>query len=178
VGLWGFLLAAALLSLERICYLWIWRNPHAFRALCARALHSRTSDPVTALQYLFYGFKVLQCAVFIGWCYVYGNGSLLPITGSAATIGYGIVLIIGGQLLNASVFYRLGKVGVFYGNRFGHNIAWCRRFPFSVFDHPQYVGALLSIWGFFLLMRFPHDDWFILPALETLYYSVGAYFER
>jgi len=27
-------------------------------------------------------------------------------------------------------------------------------------------------------MRFPHDDWYILPALETVYYVLGAYFER
>ena len=46
------------------------------------------------------------------------------------------------------------------------------------FKHPQYTGALLSIWGFFLVMRFPHDDWYILPALETVYYVLGAYFER
>ena len=43
--------------------------------------------------------------------------------------------------------------------------------------HPQYVGAVLTIWGFFLVMRFPHADWFLLPAVETVYYSVGAYFE-
>ncbi len=90
----------------------------------------------------------------------------------------GMGLIVFGQILNLSVFYRLGKTGVFYGNRFGHQIPWCRRFPFSWFKHPQYVGALLSIWGFFLVMRFPHDDWYLLPALETVYYVLGAHFER
>jgi methylene-fatty-acyl-phospholipid synthase len=87
-------------------------------------------------------------------------------------------LIVLGQVLNLSVFFRLGKLGVFYGNRFGYPVLWCRRFPFSWFKHPQYTGALLSIWGFFLVMRFPHDDWYLLPALETVYYVVGAHFER
>ncbi len=84
---------------------------------------------------------------------------------------------MGGQILNLSVFYRLGVVGVFFGDRLGHEVPWCRAFPFSWISHPQYVGALLTIWGFFLVMRFPHADWFFLPAVETVYYSVGAYFE-
>jgi hypothetical protein len=37
--------------------------------------------------------------------------------------------------------------------------------------------VVLTIWGFFLGMRFPHDDWFMLPVLETLYYAVGAQLE-
>ena len=86
--------------------------------------------------------------------------------------------MIGGQILNISVFYRLGKVGVFYGNKFGYPTSWVRKFPFSCLRHPQYIGALLSIWGFFLVMRSPQDDWYILPALETLYYVLGAYWEQ
>jgi hypothetical protein len=81
-------------------------------------------------------------------------------------------------MLNMSVFYRLGKVGVFYGRQLGYEIPWCRAFPFSLLRHPQYVGTLLSIWGFFLVMRFPHNDWYLLPTLETVYYVLGAYFEQ
>jgi methylene-fatty-acyl-phospholipid synthase len=87
------------------------------------------------------------------------------------------MLVILGQGLNLGVFYRLGSSGVFYGNRFGHQIPWCREFPFSFFDHPQYVGALASIWGFFITMRFPYHDWYLLPALETVYYGIGAWLE-
>jgi hypothetical protein len=32
---------------------------------------------------------------------------------------------------------------------------------------------LLSIWGFFVIMRFPHDDWILLPLLQTFYYVLG-----
>ncbi|HVO70401.1 MAG TPA: methyltransferase, partial [Aggregatilineaceae bacterium] len=107
-----------------------------------------------------------------------GNGALFPLSGSVLSCSVGMGLIVFGQILNLGVFYRLGKVGVFYGNRFGHQVSWCRKFPFSWFKHPQYTGALLSIWGFFLVMRFPHDDWYLLPALETVYYVLGTHFER
>src|SRR5262249_42805158 len=50
--------------------------------------------------------------------------------------------------------------------------------PFSLFKHLQYAGTLLSIWRFFLVVRFPHDDWYLLPLLETGYYTLSAYFER
>ncbi len=175
---WVFFGAAILLSLERICYLWIWRKPADFRVLCARPALARIEDPVDALRFLFFCFKVLQGAVFIGWCFVFGNGSILPLAGSVSSLALGGVLIVTGQILNIGVFYRLGKVGVFYGDKFGYAVRWCQKFPFSLLDHPQYIGTLLSIWGFFLVMRFPHDDWYLVPALETVYYILGAYLER
>jgi len=178
MSLWVFLGAAALLSLERLCYVWVWRFPESFRALCARPAVACLGEPVAVLQQLFYGFKGIQFAVFIAWCYVYGHGSLGPVSGSTFSLAVGGALIGVGQILNFSVFYRLGTIGVFYGNQFGYEIPWCRAFPFSLLRHPQYVGALLSIWGFFLALRFPHDDWYLLPTLETVYYVLGAYFEQ
>jgi methylene-fatty-acyl-phospholipid synthase len=171
VDVWIFLVAALLLSLERICYIWIWRHPHRFRAIWADA------DPVDALRYLFYGFKFLQLAVFAGWCYFYG-GAIWPARIEPPAMALGMTLLIAGQGLKFSVFYRLGNVGVFYGKRFGHHVPWIRSFPFSVFEHPQYLGAVLSIWGLFLILRFPHADWYALPMLETIYYAIGARFER
>ena len=76
------------------------------------------------------------------------------------------------------MFVRLGSVGVFYGTRFGHVVQWCTGFPFSLLSHPQYVGTVLSIWGLFLLTRYPAPDWFLLPLLETAYYVMGAIAER
>ena len=90
----------------------------------------------------------------------------------------GLVLILAGQGLNFSAFYQRGEVGVYYGVRFGHEAPWRRGFPFSLLKHPQYVGAVMSICGFFLVMRFPHGDWFVLPALETVYYALGACCEQ
>jgi methylene-fatty-acyl-phospholipid synthase len=129
------------------------------------------------VQQLFYGFKVVQLSVFLGWCYVHADASLAASPHDVVALGVGGALILIGQTLNLCVFYRLGVVGVFYGDRLGYEVPRCRDFPFSVLAHPQYVGTVLSIWGFFLALRFPHDDWIVLPALETLYYAVGAALE-
>lgn len=178
MSLWIFVGAAALLSLERLSYLWIWRAPERFRALCACPPLARIGGPVDVLRLFFCVFKILQCVVFFTWCYIYGQGSLLPLSGSVWSLGLGAMMVAVGQGLNAAVFYRLGRIGVFYGNKFGHEVPWSGKFPFSWMRHPQYAGAVLSIWGFFLVMRFPHDDWYLLPAVETVYYALGAYFER
>jgi methylene-fatty-acyl-phospholipid synthase len=178
VELWLFVGAAVLLSGERLCYLWIWRTPKQFQNICARSPIAALRQPVDALRELFCAFKLLQCAVFIGWCSFYGNGEWLALDGGALANTFGAFLMITGQGLNLCVFYRLGYIGVFYGNKFGYHVPWNGAFPFSLFDHPQYFGAMLTIWGFFLLARFPHGDWFLLPLLETVYYSAGAYLER
>ena len=135
-------------------------------------------QPVDVLRKLFYGFKGVQLGVFLWWCVVYGQESNTLVSSDTAALGGGALLIVVGQLLNFMVFYRLGKVGVFYGNKLGYTVPRCSLFPFSVLRHPQYVGAVSSIWGFFLAMRFPHDDWYLLPVLETVYYAWGAYLEQ
>jgi methylene-fatty-acyl-phospholipid synthase len=174
----AFLLAAILLSFERLCYIWAWRFPESFRAVCSHSTVSFLGGPVTALQRLFYVFKVVQLTVFVGWCHFHGGGSWSVLSHDFLALTVGGVSIITGQVLNFSVFYRLGKIGVFYGNKFGYEIPWSREFPFSWLKHPQYVGAVLSIWGFFLALRFPHADWYLLPILETTYYALGARFEQ
>jgi phosphatidyl-N-methylethanolamine N-methyltransferase len=177
MSLWILGVAALLLSLERVCYVWIARAPEAFRAWCSPPVVASLGKPIAVAQKLFYGFKGLQCAVFFGWCYVHGNGALAPLCESVVALGLGRALLVVGQVLNVGVFYRLGRVGVSYGKQLGYELPWCRAFPFSLLAPPQYVGTVLSIWGFFLTMRFPHDDWYLLPTLETVYYVVGAYCE-
>jgi hypothetical protein len=86
--------------------------------------------------------------------------------------------MVAGQVLNVSVFHRLGRIGVFYGDRLGYQLPWYQCFPFSLLSHPQYVGTVMTIWGVFLALRFPHSDWSILPALETAYYAAGSYLEE
>ena len=36
---------------------------------------------------------------------------------------------------------------------------------------------MLTIWGLFLARRFPHDDWYALPVIETLYYAAATRLE-
>jgi methylene-fatty-acyl-phospholipid synthase len=178
VTAWVLLAAALLLSLERICYVVVLRAPAVFLALSASPLLVRIGEPVVVLRVLFYIFKALQFAVFAGWCAVFGHGTLWPPDAAPARTLLAIALITIGQALNGSVFYRLGAVGVFYGSTFGYDVPRCVKFPFSAMDHPQYAGTVLSIWGIFLLLRFPHTDWLVLPVLETIYYALGAHLER
>jgi phosphatidyl-N-methylethanolamine N-methyltransferase len=175
----GWLLATAVvvLSLERVTYIYIARSPDRFLHLCRHPALTRLGEPVAIVRALLYPFKAVQFAIFTAWCLVHGDGRPLPAGTDPVVLGLAAATIVGGQVLNWSVFCRLGTVGVFYGDRLGHDVPWCHRFPFSCCAHPQYVGVVLTIWGFFFGMRFPRDDWFVLPALETLYYAVGARLE-
>ena len=175
---WDFVvIAAALLTLERLSYVWICHSPQALRDWCEQPPWGAPLDPVRVVRALFFAFKVLQLGVFVAWCLVFGDGVLWPAASGGIAPAAGMVLILIGQTFNLSVFRRLGPVGVFYGNRFGHAIGHTTAFPFSLLTHPQYVGTVVSIWGLFLVLRFPHADWMILPAIETVYYAVGARLE-
>jgi methylene-fatty-acyl-phospholipid synthase len=173
----AFAVAAVLLAVERACYVTIARAPGAFRAWCARPPLARLGGPVAVVERLFYLFKLLQAVVVVGWCFLAGDGSLWPTARDPWVLGAAGAAILAGQVLTTAVFWRLGRVGVFYGDRFGHEVARCEAFPFSLLAHPQYVGAVLTIWGVFAIARFPGDDWFLIPALETAYYAVGTWLE-
>jgi methylene-fatty-acyl-phospholipid synthase len=170
-----FVAAAALLALERATYAWAWRRPRSF---CAAFDRLELRDPVLVLERLFYGFKAIQVAVLAGWCWHLAARTGWPRERATSVYVLGVLAIVAGQVLNLSVFLRLGRVGVFYGNRFGHRVEWRDGFPFSLLAHPQYVGAALTIWGVFLLVRFPFADWFALPLLSSVYYAIGAHLER
>lgn len=170
-------LCAVLLSAERLTYYVASRRTRLWRRLCAGAPWQSLRDPVRAVNALFYVFKLVQIALFWFWCSHFGH-VLVPLpTAPLPGLVIGVALFVFGQILNFSVFLRLGNVGVFYGAQFGHAVPWVQGFPFSVLRHPQYLGVLLSIWGFFVVMRFPNPDWLYLPLLETVYYAWGAYQE-
>ena len=176
--LWSLLVAAVALSVERLCYAWVWQYPQSFRRVCSCPVIACFGEPVDVLRNLFVCFKIVQLSVFVGWCYLYGHGVIISPGEDGVWIAVGGVLIAIGQLLNVGVFVQLGKIGVFYGNRLGYQVPWREGLPFSIFRHPQYVGAVLSVWGFFMTTRFPYDDWFVLPVLQTGYYVAGAYLEQ
>ena len=165
--------AAALLSVERLTYIAVWSRPAWFQAVCRRL-----GSPVDVLASLFIVFKLIQVSVFVGWCLVHGGGRVLPAGRSVGILLLAAGLLMAGQTLNLSVFRVLGRTGVFYGSRFGYYVPWRFSFPFSWVAHPQYVGALLTIWGFFVLTRYPAPDWPVLPALETLFYASVAQVEE
>jgi len=172
----GLVVAGALLALERACYVWIGRWPQSFSAWVARPSVASLGDPVAVVEKLFYGFKILQLAVFVGWCYLH-DPSLMP-TAPPTVVGPAVVLFLAAQSLVMIGFYRLGRVTVFFGDRLGYEAPWCSAFPFSVLPHPQYLGAVLSIWAFFAVMRYPHADWYLIPVIETVYYVAGTALEE
>ena len=170
------LIAGALLGVERACYVWIARWPCAFRAWAARPSVAWLGEPVAVVEKLFYAFKALQLVVFIGWCYL--HDPLLTPGAPPAVIAIAGVLFLAGQSLVMTGFYRLGRVAVFFGDRLGYDAPWCSAFPFSVLPHPQYFGAVVSIWAFFAVMRWPHADWYVIPLIETIFYVAGATLEE
>jgi len=122
---------------------------------------------------LFGAFKIVQISVFLSWWYAHEDGHL---SGAVALV-IAAALMVAGQALNFGVFYRLGAVGVFFGDRLGHEVPWCRAFPFSLIAHPQYVGTVLTIWALFLATRFPYPDWYVLPVVATVFYVASAHLE-
>lgn len=170
------LLASSLLSIERISYVLIWRKPREFARWAARTRIA--GGPVRALERLFCVFKFLQLLVFSSWIFAFSDSSVPFPTGSIVSQSVAAGLILAGQLLNFSTFWQLGRKGIFYGARFGHDIPWRTGFPFSVCPHPQYLGTVMSIWGVFLLFRYPGTDWYLIPFVETVFYMLGAYLEK
>ena len=170
-------IAAVLLAPERVCYIVIARAPDAFLRLCVRRGWTRWGSPIAVVEWLFYTFKGLQLSVFVAWCAIHAGELPIPSFSDPRVVGLAAALVIAGQLLVVATFYRLGRTGVFFGDQLGYAVRHCREFPFSLLSHPQYVGTLLTIWGGFLLVRFPHDDWYALPVLETIYYFAGMWLE-
>jgi methylene-fatty-acyl-phospholipid synthase len=167
--------SALALAIERVVYGVIWHRPDRFTRFCRGLAPSR--DPVDLLSALFVGFKGIQAVVFLAWCVAHG-GIAARDSGEIPLLVSGVGLLAAGQILNVSVFLRLGRTGVFYGNRLGHDVPWCEGFPFSAIRHPQYLGTVLSIWGIFVLARYPAPDWAVLPLLETVYYAIGSVVEQ
>ena len=144
---WPLLVAALLLSPERICYVWIARYPQAFRRVCRTPAVAWIGDPIVVVAVLFGVFKIVQFLVFLWWLYLHAPGGIWPPIPAPAVLATAGVLAVVGQILNFGVFYRLGAIGVFFGDRLGHVVPWRRDFPFSWVAHPQYVGTVLTIWA-------------------------------
>lgn len=172
-----FAASAALLAIERVTYIAICHHPGAVRAWAAHPWLAWLGGPVEFIRALFACFKLIQGGVFLMWLRVHGDGVLRLVDEPQALLA-ALALLVAGQALNLSVFARLGAAGVFYGSRFGYRVRWVRGFPFSLTAHPQYVGTVVSIWAVFLATRYPFPDWWVLPALETVYYAVGGWLER
>ena len=164
-GLW----LIPLLALPNAIYIWLWIAPEAWITTTKRATpifggswpSDKTGQGDKACQYLAvlaHTIKMIQAACVVAWFRLYSPDSLTP-SGVLAQPAWRLVLgfagLVFGQCLNVAIYAAIGRNGVYYGSRLGAPLGpWCSGFPFNipvVGRHPQYTGALLSLWGGVLL---------------------------
>eukprot|EP01029_Cantina_marsupialis_P029757 TRINITY_DN782145_c0_g1_i1.p1 TRINITY_DN782145_c0_g1~~TRINITY_DN782145_c0_g1_i1.p1 ORF type:complete len:201 (-),score=43.61 TRINITY_DN782145_c0_g1_i1:264-815(-) len=80
-------------------------------------------------------------------------------------------MILFGQLLNVMVYYRIGILGVYYGNAFGIELPWVTKFPFGTIPNPQYTGVTLTTLGTALLEGSANGLIYTLATIVS-YYAV------
>ncbi|KAK3259109.1 hypothetical protein CYMTET_23313 [Cymbomonas tetramitiformis] len=169
-----FWLIVGVLSVPHWLYAYLWLRPEDIKA----ALGGGKSHPVYKFAYIAWVIKIIQLTSLAIWYMAVG----VP---SVSTFGYvqlavGFALFAFGQFLNMSMVKAIGVKGVYYGTRLGLNIPWCTDFPFNVFDHPQYIGSVLSYWGMFLMpMTATHAQQGLVAlfAVPPLFYSISGYIE-
>lgn len=164
-------ISVLLLSLEKICYMFVFNHPQCFKRF-SEGFIKQPEAPVKLLGYFLSAFKVIQLSVFVYWWHITTGINIFQSPGPVMAIG--LLLIVAGQILNFSVFHKIGNTGVLYGKQFGYPVPWVTGFPYSILKHPQYVGTLISIWGAFLVMNYSYEYWYAIPAVETVLYILGA----
>jgi len=152
-------------------------NRHRPKAVAklAKELNKEGQEPEFILSAVS-AFKVVQVAVFGSWYYLHFGFNLPPAQPSPQVALVSLVVFAVGQILNLSVWYQIGKDGVCYGVKYGRTIPWCTSFPYNVLSHPQYTGAILTVWGIFgLLAQSAPNDWFAIPIIETALYILSMF---
>jgi hypothetical protein len=154
-------------------------------AAMARKVNKQGQEPEMILSAVSM-FKLVQVLVFSAWYALRFGAALPPVLPDALLVLAASVTFAVGQMLNLLVWARIGKDGVCYGVKFGRQVPWCTKFPFTVLNHPQYTGAVLTVgvaparrpssppgsqvWGMFVLLAPSASDWYVIPVVETLLY--------
>lgn len=189
-------MSTCLLCIERLTYGFLWQKPNKFSHI-ASIMGYKQREPEFIFN-LVKLFKAIQVYVFMSWYYfryvkdsdrqevsltdqddeagfMNGLNQILPDFDAVQMI-VGLLLLVFGQFLNYMVWYRIGVNGVCYGVKFGRNVPWCTEFPFNTFNHPQYIGSILTVWGMFVFCWKDQPDWYMLPLIETTLYLCSIYF--
>lgn len=142
LGIW---LVAGLSTLQHLMYASVFYSPTA--ASLARRYHEQFIN-------LSYALKLDTIAYGIwSMLHVYG----LP-TVTTWRFYYGLALITFGAHLNYKVHQLLGRARIYYGFELGVTArCWITAYPYSVFKHPQYLGAVLQIAGACFVFGFSGD---------------------
>ncbi len=172
--------ALAAITASSLLYSLIWLRPRFWLAVTA-ALAPRGFPPTRAMAFAAHALKLLQFAL-IAYRFFEADprGAALfasPLWRSLP----GLLLVGAGQALNASVYAALGEAGVYYGVKLGAKVNWVTGWPYSYVRDPQYVGALLSLGGAYVLgvvSGFVCVGWalnyFYLMALESNVFGPAA----
>lgn len=159
-----------ILSLPHLLYVWLWTRPQDLRNVAER--------PVATFANLAYALKGVQFATVIYWwmqtqgnVFEWKDTNLLQVVLAAALLAIG-------QALNVGIYRAIGKPGVYYGCRLGESVPWHDGFPFNVVRHPQYVGAVLTVWGMVsLVFRTTHPGLLGVATFWTTLYTITALIE-
>lgn len=166
-------LFALLLSMERFFYGFVWWRPQTAKRVF-KLQNGR--EPERIFDFVC-GFKLVQAVVFAAWWYLNFGMSGFDVAAVPTHLWMAAAALMAmGQTLNMFVWKRLGVEGVCYGIRYGRSVPWCTQFPYDVMNSPQYIGAILTVWGLFLpTSTQAPTQWFIIPAIETLLYSLSIH---
>ncbi|KAG8465894.1 hypothetical protein KFE25_005464 [Diacronema lutheri] len=166
---------AAVLGPERLVYGFVYHYTPSFRRLAGLGKSGKAD--LTIMHTLVSSFKVVQiCAVAsdlgpkLKW--TLPLGALLADDASIARLAVGLALVAFGQLLNVSIYWAIGSVGVHYGHQLGHDVPWCTGWPFTWLSNPQYIGVVLTFWGIYLALAPAWTDvaWFTIPLVISFWY--------
>ncbi len=142
-----FLLIILCLAFERMCYTIVWLFPSHFCHWAENGPLRNLGEPLDVIVFLFYVSKVFQFGSMGGFYAITADPVNLSQL-SLLRIVTGSQLLIVGQILNISIYNAIGKAGVYYGYKIGVPVPWVTGFPFNVFTmHPQYAGAVMTIFG-------------------------------
>jgi hypothetical protein len=134
-------------TIPHIIYYYIWNNPDHYIKIINKINYLDVNNfSLYFLYYISIFIKQLQLIYIIYNSYLnytfieyfYNDYLFLK-----------LLIIIFGQILNCSVYYKLGLTGVYYGNKLGYPTKWIVGFPYNFCNNPQYIGSIMSYIGLY-----------------------------
>lgn len=144
-------------SLSHLLYFFVWSFTDRFLCIC----YYLRINPSFLISFLSIIQKFLQMGVILN--YSVEHNTLIPYIENFNIMN--LLLLIIGQTLNTAVYYKLGLIGVYYGDRLGYQLPYITTFPYNIgIVNPQYVGCVLTLCSLYPLI-----------SINYLIYSSGLY---
>jgi len=86
-----------------------------------------------------------------------------------------MMFIGAGQILNLSVYDKLGLEGVYYGGQF-KKLPMVTSFPYTICSNPQYIGCVLTHYG--ILLFYPYQEVCLISLYSILWYLATTDIEK